>query len=57
MDKVLTFKDSKSSYHLSGAKAKWKVVVTRNEDNAQISEVPFTRKKLALAWITQQGAT
>jgi len=56
MDKVLTFKDSKSSYHLSGAKAKWKVVVTRNEDNEQLQVLNFKRKHLALAWITQNGA-
>lgn len=54
MDKVKTYTDGKNSWHLSGAKAKWKVVVTRNEDNEQLQVVPFKRKKIAVAWILQQ---
>ena len=57
MDKVKTYTDGKNSWHLSGAKAKWKVVVTRNEDNEQLQVINFKTKKTAVAWVTQQGAT
>lgn len=57
MDKVKTYTDGKNSWHLSGAKAKWKVVVTRNEDNEQLQVLNFKTKKTAIAWVTQQGAT
>lgn len=57
MDKVKTFTDNKNSWHLSGTKAKWKVVVTRNEDNEQLQALHFKTKRAATAWIMQQGAT
>lgn len=57
MDKVKTYTDGKNSWHLSGAKAKWKVVITRNEDNEQLQVLNFKTKKTAVAWVTQQGGT
>ncbi len=57
MEKVKTYTDGKNSWHLSGAKSKWKVVITRNADNEQLQVLNFKTKKIAVAWITQQGAT
>ena len=57
MVKVKTYTDGKNSWHLSGAKSKWKVVVTRNADNEQLQVLNFKTKKIAIAWITQNGAT
>lgn len=57
MDKVKTYTDGKNSWHLSGAKAKWKVVITRNADNEQLQVLNFKTKKTAVAWVIQQGGT